>query len=174
MPICQNGNVWQEYIHFDKLQSKHSQGGCGKAGGGARRSTATLLILSAGDPQGCRAGSPGRAGAATPFGTAAPPLPTGAATAARHSRRSSTFSFLTFKIGGKGLKRELGAHCWGQAPGSEEGTANTWAVPKASPALRSDEPVGGLAGQSPLDKDHPPASLAAQAVEDNKYSDAIF
>lgn len=36
MPICQNGNVWQEYMHFDKILSKHSQGGTGKAGGGAQ------------------------------------------------------------------------------------------------------------------------------------------
>lgn len=57
---------------------------------------------------------------------------------------------------------------------------NTWAVPKASPAPRLDELVGGLAGQSPasaeipMDKDHPPDLLAAQAIEDSKYSGAIF
>lgn len=63
---------------------------------------------------------------------------------------------------------------------SWELTVNTWAVPNASPAPRLDELVGGLAGQSPtsaeipMDKDHPPALLAAQAIEDNKYSGAIF
>lgn len=128
MPICQNGKVWQEYIHFDKLLSKHSQGGSGKAGGEHNtQHTHPPHPQRGGIPLGRRAGA--ARGELVQRCLSALPAPrqrrgrcrVSAFAAAWARRKSSAFSFLTFKIGEKGLKRELGAHCWGQTRGSEEG-----------------------------------------------------
>lgn len=125
MPICQNANVWQEYFQFDKLLSKHSQGGWGRQGSTAQPPSSSS---AQGDPSGAQGwGCLQRAGAAVPFSTASSPRCTvGTAMSQhlpllRHSRRSSAFFFPTFKIGKKGLKRDLGARCWGQVPCGEEG-----------------------------------------------------
>lgn len=96
--------------------------------GSTTHNTPTLLILSAGGSLwGTGLGLPAASWYSGAFRHCQLPASAAGAAASQHSpllghdRKSSAFSFLTFKIGEKGLKRELGAHCWGQTRGSEEG-----------------------------------------------------
>lgn len=118
MPICQNGNVWQQYIRTDKLLSAHSQGGSGKA---ARR---VHHPHSSSSHQEDPVGLGLLCGAATgavfwgcilglPLGAAAKLCPISRCSTGQDAK-SGAFAFLALQTEGKmGLKRDLEVRCWG-------------------------------------------------------------